>query len=668
MNGMSKQLSASEKVRQNFRLLKARSKMFADLADLQIDPSMLADPVDHTVFSKFLIDKNENFVLSVPHWAFTETDKLRIEHSRDGTTWTTLHEETINFFEKPIANPYPVTLDTTLDEMKLNGVHHFRSWVMNDAEEHSSSRPLTLIFDTEPPYGNSQPLAFPSIPPVTDKSLEQADDKVQVILPGYEGWMAKDRVLVYWLTEVPDNPEDLINLAPVATVDTTGEDQVIEIQAAKVIEVGDGGVYALYVLLDKAGNISRPSLYTPVAVALGPLPVAFDDPEVPLATDADGHLIDQADAMEGVEVWVPVYENAKPDDHVTVSWGATPLAAERVGSAPGEYVRVAVPAAVLLGAYSGTGPKETTVAYIVQRGTHEAGGADTTVFVDFETLDPDFPGPDWPDPTQPDLTPLAVNGRGGTSEENQLDRADADKPVDLKVLLADFIQVADVLTFYWADQKAAVHTIIEKDVTDGEVTVEIAWSVVERGGNRADLPAHYVVNRPEIHNPVHSQITRVEVDGVVIIPQVPVFQHLSSSGLINCQSIKDSLPHADGPAVVVSVPDLTPYQQFGPFTQVRMDWWVYRGRSDEQGFEIVDEVTLQQTIPIDTDHPITGFTWRVPWETNVEPSYEGSEDPNLLRQRANATYTLLGEKDPLTSETAKVQLAFVPPSGQCTPT
>lgn len=74
----------------------------------------------------------------------------------------------------------------------------------------------------------------------------------------------------------------------------------------------------VYVLVDKAGNISRVSKPMSVVVALGAMPANLKLPEVPLAAD---DLIDRLDAKQGVQVHVLEYDNWKSTDEISVSWG-----------------------------------------------------------------------------------------------------------------------------------------------------------------------------------------------------------------------------------------------------------------------------------------------------------------------------------------------------------
>ncbi|MGE8168490.1 hypothetical protein ACQKO7_09825 [Pseudomonas putida] len=667
MNDSTNARLLSRQVRQDYLGAKAAQRKFADLRPLILDPDMLADDSDGTLKSEYLLDPTKGVTLNVPHWLFSDLDRLKIELSYDGLDWLSVYDEEVNYFDNPdkYPNPYPVKLDLSNPLLNGDGPHIFRTWIRSDEGDVSTSPPCPLIFDRQAPYGTAYPKPFPSIPAVTDDRLSSEGDKVILDLPAYADGALGDHVAVYWLKEVPDDIEKLV---PVRIAPTTGGKQSLEVAGDEVRKVGDGGVYAVYVLRDKAGNVSRISQHLPVAVALGDLPDTFAPPTVPLATAMDSFLIDQADASLGVEVWVPVPEHAKAEDFVQVIWGGIPLDAEVVGSSPGDNVQVRVPNAVLLQHYGeSTGAISTEVSYTILRGTHPLGGEKTTINVNLEIIDPAGPDPEWPNPINKKLHPVTVKGRGGSSNDNELNGDDAGKAADLKVILYDFVEENDQLDFYWNNSKAASYVVPAAKGSGDEVIVEVSWDVIRAGGNGDAIPVYYQVTRPGVHNPSDSRVTDVDVDAITITPIAANYLHLNSNGRVSCATIAASLPHVDGPAVEVQVPDLTEYAEYGEFTEVKMKWWVMLGRDDAQGTDPFDKVTLEVTLPIDADHPLTGFIWRVPFATNVEPGIiPDPHDSNFSQSRARVTYTLLADKQ-LLSEEAQVRLAFLPPSGECDP-
>ncbi|GLO52755.1 hypothetical protein PPUN110474_41560 [Pseudomonas putida] len=632
------------------------------LLDLIIDDGMLAHKDSGLVRSEYLKEDSRDFVLSVPKWTFSERDTLRIEHSRDDRIWTTLYEEEKDFYNDPVANPYPIKLDKNQDQMRLQGTHYFRTWIKNDFDDISTSDSLVLIFDTEPPYKHLPPTPFAPVPVVTDDSLAAAGDKAILQLPEHKDWEEGDTAYVYWMNRIPDKFEDFD--PPVTSVVTTGKGQPVDIDASDIRAVGDGGVFIAYVLIDRAGNVSTPSIYQSVPVALGTLPTVFEDPIVPLAKVEDGYLIDQLDAEAGVEVWVKADVTLKSTDSVVVKWQGTELSPEMVGSAPGEYIRIRVPDDVLLKEYgSGTGNVATNVSYTLLRGTHPMGNADTDIFVNFETLYPGDPYPEWPLPIHPDVTKPVITGQG-SGKPDELDGNDTGLDASLEFKLFSFAQKDDKLFFYWGGEEAVTYTVKETDTPGNSIKVDdVPWDIILKVGNHPAVPVYYEVWRPGVPNPVRSVVTDVKVDAIVIKAPDATFDHLNK-GAISCASIQATKDHPDGAAVEVLIPDLSEYLQYGKFTKIKVHWWVYRGFTPVDPEEIIEKVTIEEEVDLDEDHPVTGFTYRIPYATNVLPTYEGSDDPEYTKSRANFEYTILTDKE-IPSGVVKVLLAFTPPSGVC---
>ncbi|WP_336335713.1 hypothetical protein [Pseudomonas putida] len=634
----------------------------SQLNDLIVEDALFADKADGTIKNVYVLPGGPDFIIKVPAWMFSYEDILRIEHSRDNVAFETIHEETIRYFDDTPQMPYSVTLDVSLDALSTEGVHYFRSYVLSDSLEEEWSGSLTLRFDRVPPYARILPTKFLPVPVVTDASLAANGGNVTLELPAYPDWQAGDSVLWYWLKEVP---KDIGDIQEVATVLTTGEVQQLSVPENIVRQVGDGGLFAVYVLVDKAGNISQISDYVAIDVALGRLPVVFEAPLVPLATAADNYLIDQGDALEGVEVWVPLFADWKATDTVLVTWKTAELLAEPVGSAPAEYVRVKVDSATLLQEYDDTAPpEEITVRYDAYRGTHKLGGAETTVNVNFDSIDPGWPGPDWPDQVHPDLEPAHVNGRGSSSNEDELDSGDTGLDADITLVLSDFIEENDILTLDWGSQaQAAMHEVTAQNITDGNAEFPLPWSVIEAEGNKTVI-INYWVNRPGVHNPIKSGVTSVAVSAVVITSDPVDFLEKNANGELNCTSIRNSLPHADNGAVQLLVPDLSEYEKYGPITEVEITWWAVKGGRDNQGEDEVPGVRETFKVNIGVEFPLEGFTWRVPYEEHVAPAYDPT-DPLFYKARARVIYRFTAGSENVISKRGDVVLAMYQPSGAC---
>lgn len=263
MSDSGKVYSASERVRRAYLNVLADQKKRLDpqadsgMDELVIDRSMLADESSGLVFRKYTIEKStgpadpdEPFVLHVPLWdRRSERDTLRIEHSDKGVVWTVVSDEYGDYRDANTPDPYPVEILKSQDPLRVEGVHYFRSWVMDNDENSSISPSVVLLFDRDSPYSKNPPPKFPDIPAVTDESLADNKDTAKLELPAYTSWAEGDQVLVYWMNRLPDNIADLD--PPIVTLPTTGAAQVVSIPGDKIRAVGDGGVYVVYVLVDK---------------------------------------------------------------------------------------------------------------------------------------------------------------------------------------------------------------------------------------------------------------------------------------------------------------------------------------------------------------------------------------------------------------------------------
>lgn len=298
------------------------------------------------------------------------------------------------------------------------------------------------------------------------------------------------------------------------------------------------------------------------------------------------------------------------------------------------------------------------------RGTHKLGGAETTVFVNFDSIDPTWPGTDWPDPVHPDLKPAHVNGRGSSSGDDELDRGDTGQDADITIVLSAFIQEQDILTLDWGSQVGATtHTVTADDITDGKATFPVPWPAIEAEGNKT-VEVSYWVSRTDVHNPIKSQATPVAVSAVVITSEAVDFLEKNAQGQLNCTSIRNSLPHADNGAVQLAVPDLRDYEKYGPITEVDITWWAVKGGSDSQGEDEVPGVRQTFKVTIGPDYPLAGFTWRVPYEKHVAPTFDPN-DAKFYRARARVTYSFKAGSESIGSKRGDIVLAMYTPSGAC---
>jgi hypothetical protein len=615
----------------------------------------IADAGDNTLF-KQIIEAGNGLVVLIPAWqnlpGFPGLDDVVYLEWGRGENPAEQDFEAVD--QQTVAGPvdpsfFPLELTLPHRNLLPDGLYSVRYRVNGWNDSVTWSPPVTLVADTTPPRRDSNPEgARGPEAPITDAYLDAHPDGVECTVPAYPDWQPGDRVLFWWLrAPLPDDPTTLV---PAGEAEVTAQPQQIIVPASVVTATGDGGCYVIYVLQDKATNISRLSVYTRLGVALGALPQGLLDPEV---AQADDGLVDLDDAFAGVIVGIPAFDNWKPTDRVEVTWGTAVLDEEPLGSAPGFPLPVKVPTDVLRAQYgAGEGAVPTPVSYRILRGDAVFGPKQISVDVDFSVVGPELP--EWPDPVNPAL-PVATVFGGDRATPNQLTRQDNGAPATLEFNLYAPVAAGEEVDVYWGDTRVeeARYTVQAGDAPGKLVVVTIPWSYIEQAGNNAALPVHYRIHAPGSPNEQHSPTTAVSVDAVVIIPPAPAFEKLSGNGMLNCTS----LDGADR-AVLVKVPDLSAY--LGAGDTVTLTWTPLAGMTGE---EVLDAAIKEEAIVLDAA-TVRGFVWRVqPYARHILPTYDPDGAGPAGRARINYAFTYKDE--PVTSATAEAIVAMFDAAGAC---
>ncbi|WP_146024561.1 MULTISPECIES: hypothetical protein [unclassified Pseudomonas] len=603
----------------------AGAQPLATLDAMTIKDELLAVPKDNTVLVKYLREEASRLIITIENpWQMpghpTFHDTLTILHVQTGTEITTAE-----FFRGDEGKfPFDCEVPKELIAKWGEGINTFTYEVAHYHGEHSDSLDLELIFDRVPPYNQTAPTKIPAIPAVTDANK----GGVKLELPEYVDYQPGDRVAYWWEASIPEDPW---GVDPVGIVEVGALPAQLPVSADVIERVGDGGVMAVYVLLDKAGNNSHLSDITHIGVALGALPANLKDPIVPQA--ADGGIYQQ-DAFDGVIVQVPKFDNWKPTDQVRVIWGEqAPSEWRPVTDSPVFPLAFSIHADTLLADYGadGTGDKSTSVAYEVRRGTVLQGSKNIVVNVNLEQIGPG--NPKWPDPLNPGLEKVTINGESG-GENHLVDPGDYEQPATLTLLVNAALKQGDVLTFYWGD---AYIEGIDHEVQDGEpgteITKTVPWDVIKARGDDTVL-VYYRVQRPGNPNPIRSEETHVLVEAVGIHPVAPDFLGLSELGWLDCRSIYVGEDDVE-PAVRVKVPDLAEHG-LKDEDHVFMQWSAvhdYTGEDPVAGAALDEELTWGQI-------KAQGYIWKVPFETYVKQIYDPENNRPDGRARANYSFVL----------------------------
>lgn len=661
----SKIHTPAESTRQTVRRARAVNSEGKALVKPGIDPTLLADTRDGTVFSAVLTDATKNLLISIEAWPSLEGtpagffDVLEIYHTSASGVSTLLSSE--EYTGADVGKfPLSMVIDKDRVESWVDGPQLFNYKVKPwNGSAPTESEVLSLIFDRMPPYGNSTPVALPALGyDVVDANI----NNVSVELPDYDTYAVGDKVYVYWLNHVPEDPS---MISPVASDVIDVLPKTLKVPADEIKAVGDGGVYVLYALVDKAGNISRLSLPMAVGVAVGPLPSGLQDPAVPLAADG---LIDQEDAWAGVVVEVPSFDNWKSTDWVQVRWGAVGLGWREIGSAPKFPLEFVVLPNQLWDQYgaTSTGNVETNVSYELRRGAVPQGGKDIDVDVNLEVIGPTDPGtdPGWPDPVNPKLSLAEVFGRS-SGALNTLLPEDEKQDAVLKVTIDAAFKEGDIVSFYWDDKHVVEidYTLAAKDL-GAEINVDVPWAYIE-ARNNGSVPVCYVVERPGVPNRPKSPSTIVNVEAIVLRPDAPAFLGGNTSanppeGWLTCGALyDDENPSPLDPAIRVLIKGLGDYG-LKAGDQLTMHWYAVHNFSGE---ERIDDTVLDEVIDL-TEADLAELVWRVqPYDEYILPIYNYHATIHYGRGRVYYSFSLDGKT--VNSELAEQVVSMHDAAGSC---
>lgn len=659
-------LEKARKVREQYRLEKNRRSAATqnDLALPTVDATWLKDTSDGTLDGPRLLS-GDDLGLTVPEWTSLPPD------GRSNTLevlWGKLSDPVDNYpvvdtvvVTAPIpAGTFPLSVKVPNLDLRPDGTYSLLYKVTSHNGMERRSPFVTLIADTIPPYDRFEPAALNlPISELTDEYLASNPGGLVGTVPHYPDRKPGDKIAFYWLTTpLPDKPENLP--APVGFTEVLDARQITFPKS--VLERSlDKDHYALYVLLDKAGNRSSISGYKRIDVALGPLPDALQDPVVPLAADG---LLDLADARLGIVVQILQFDNHKRTDRIEVTWGSVVLDTVEVGEVRVWPLEVQVPALALRDEYDRLlgGVQSTQVSYRVLRGHKPSEVKAIRVDVDFSTIGPDpnpDPDPDWPHPINPDLDQARVFGKNSNTL-NTLKRADGGEDAELKFNLYEPLDAGEVVDFFWSGTEVteAQYIVKSADLPGDEVTVSIPWSYIEAAGNQPQLPVTYRIHAADSDNYQSPETTLVEVDAITLTPDAPTFEGLRGEWL-NCNSLFEvpNNPHPLEPAVRVRVPDLSKHLKAGD--QVTLVWEAF----DLISGDPLPTATKRETITLDASHPVSGFVWYVqPYVDHLLPTYD---PPDNLDGRGVVHYEFMQDSETVYSDTAEALVGLFDAAGAC---
>ncbi|RRU23520.1 hypothetical protein [Stenotrophomonas sp. 278] len=615
----------------------------------------VADPADGTIKGAIVVDQ-VGLRIRIPAWANlplpneTQTIQLNAARGHDEEN-AEYHLAALLDVTGPVdeATDFPLEVVLPPQFLSPDGPLLVRYQVVLWTGDPTDSRAIKLIADGTPPWGQAYPdEAVVPAEDITDAYFDANPTGVKWTLPDYAAFQPGDMLLYWWLNTLPD---DVDGLPPTGTQAVTQPPMDLEVPKAHVDATGDGGCYLVYVVVDKAGNQSNISKYQRLKVALGELPTSLAPPTFPQAA-TDG-VIDLLDVHEGAIVAIPLFENVKPTDRISVTWGSTELEGEQVGTAPGWPLKIRIPSDVVRIEYNDAqGPVATTVSYVVYRGDVVFGPETATVQVDISVAGPDLP--DFPDPVNGNLK--LGEALGNTSQTpNVIDITDAGQPATFTIPMYANPVAGEEIRVYWGEVLAGTYPVDGTEAVDDPIVVSIPWDIIVEVGNNPTLDVHYRIGTAASPNEQHSQMTVVSVDAVQLVPEAPVYVGTTTApggaDALTCSSLQGA-EHA----VHVEVPDLSKWLGEGDI--VTLTWTPYDA---EGGAELtaaikVEDITL-------TAAQLAGFTWAVePYATHILPTYES---PTNRSGWASTVYAFEFEGRTATSLPAEAEVHMYYAGGSC---
>lgn len=361
---------------------------------------------------------------------------------------------------------------------------------------------LTVRVDTEAPGGGALPfLTFPSNVEAT-KTITDADI-VGAVLPihlaHYEGIARGDTIQLYINTTASESEYLSVDPDPIGFIRTAYPE-------ADLLAIGNGIKSFYYKVTDKAGNFDG-SVAQNFNIQLRTTPVNIPAPTVP---QADGNILDEAEARAGTNVGITAFTNAQAGDEIMVHWGAQtsarfPLQAGDLVNDPFITIQLAynlVAAETVFG--------DVPVTFEVFRAGNSVGiSRINTVSVDLRI--PGGPDPDPETPINENLLPLTVQSPNG-SRDNYIPAEDFEEDATatipwLDVNDGDIYELADELEITWGSQSTTTitYTIVQQDLDDAvDLQFIIPTATIQAEGAGVDIPVSYTISRANSATPPGS--------------------------------------------------------------------------------------------------------------------------------------------------------------------
>lgn len=522
-----------------------------------------------------------------------------------------------------VETQFPLQMEVPPDLLAREGPMALRVEITLLIGEVEHTDFVTFITDRTPPYEQADP-PLPVVTPsaITDPVLE---GEIAITLPTYSARAKGDVCSVYWVRfegEWPPVGEPILTNEPVPE----NGDITFILPNEKIRAQGSGRYLVTYRLADKAGNLSGVAAPRQVNVALGNLASNLSAPKVPLAQESANDVLVIADAIKGVMVQIPAFENAARRDVIKVYWGSQVFEYEPLDwPFPNEPLEVPVNNDLLKRDYGeATGDVDTVVAYEVLRGGLVMGSRQsTTIKVNFFVDGPTDPIPGWPDPINEAL-PLPVLIPDSSGANNALTPADFGKDAIVRVERIEGMIQGQKLRLYLDDQFIAEGEVPEppsdEDTPPQLIEITVRWAAIEARNNGA-WSLYYHLVTPSSNNYWQSRSQPVTI-AALPLPELS-FPHVNTAGYLTCSALRPATGEDEngdpltGMVIHVAVPDLSHYLKAGDTLTLS---WAPSSEGDEPG--PITRGEYQRTVEVDETYPAKGFIWEVPYDPYLLCIYE----------------------------------------------
>lgn len=521
---------------------------------------------------------------------------------------------------QPIFSQTYTTLPTFPLEIKIDpndfagqGVYDVRYRVQTRGAPEDSDNTVFTV-DREDPNRNNEPKPLELDTDRLNLDYLKTNNGLPFSIPAFDYPRPGDYCIVFMKkTGLPEAEVFRTPARPVAGFDPAAPTTGI-IPLEKFIDANedplfpDGTLEFSYLARSRAGNEAKRPEPTFVQMAFLPEPTGLQLAVIPLATEAEP-LIDRADAILGVTVQIPEFQNWQSTDKVTIRWGTRNLTSFDVGPAPSfplESADVPYPTLKAEGSADGEGPKDVEINYTIVRGllAFPPPGPTST------SVDLRIPGPENPDPgpENPALGTVTVLGGGDSPETNKIRVADKNLPVTVTLpQLSTPLPADDVLEVIWNGKKTGATYTITGSETDG-YSITVPYSVVEEHGDGLAIPIQMSLTSgdstvPPDNVPV-TVATPVEVDtfeiGTLIPPTFPDKVRPPFNSIGCSEKIWEGARFkVEGDAV-----------NFGKDDTVTVHW---EGHVAEDDDTLIDDTKGSDNVELTAEQAAQGFEHRIPF-------------------------------------------------------